>query len=552
MSTEHRPALEPRPEEGLDPEDWEALRALAHRMVDDVVDYHRGIGARPAWRPIPDAAREALGREPPRAGIGADRAYEAFLEHVLPYPFGNIHPRTWGWVNGTGTTLGALAELLAATMNPNVWGGEHAAAYVEAQVLAWAKRVLGFPPQASGVLTSGGSLANLIGVAVAREARGGGEVSGRGLHALGAQLVVYASEQVHNSVDKAAGLLGIGWQGLRKIPTDREFRMDVGALEAAIADDRAAGRRPFCVVGTAGTVNTGAIDELDRIADICAREGLWFHVDGAIGALAALSPALRPLLRGIERADSIAFDLHKWLHIPIEAGCVLVRHPEAHRAPFSPPASYLAPMERGLASGPHSYMHLGPQLTRGFRALKVWLSLHAHGTDVYGRLVEQNVRQARHLEARIREHPRLELLAPVPLNIVCFRYRPEGAASPARHAGRPGAAGGPGMPGLGTGGSGADAAEPAAGRRAAGAGAVAIGASTIDAPALDALNRELLMRLQESGAAVPSGTVIRGAFALRIALTNHRTRTPDLDAFVEAAVRIGDALAAEAGVAAGG
>lgn len=496
-----RPELEPRPEETLDPADWEELRALAHRMVDDVIDYHRGVGARPAWQPMPDAVRGALGDPLPDVGQGAERAYVDFREQVLPYPFGNIHPRSWGWVNGTGTTLGALAEMLAASMNPNLWGGEHAAAYVEAQVLAWARRIIGFPDEASGVLTSGASMANLIGLAAAREARGGDDVSGRGLHALPEPLVVYGSEQTHNSVDKAASLLGIGWAGFRKIPTDSEFRIDVEALEAAIAADRAAGRRPICVVGNAGTVNTGAIDDLARLADLCEREGLWFHVDGAIGALAALSPALRTQMRGIERADSVAFDLHKWLHVPIEAGCVLVRHAEWHRRPFSPPASYLSWFERGLASGPHNYMNLGPQLTRGFRALKVWMVLKAHGTETYTRLIEQNVRQARHLEARIREHPRLELLAPVSLNIVAFRYRAEGSAG--------------------------------------------------GAPELDTLNRELLMRLQESGEAVPSGTVVRGVFALRVALTNHRTRTKDLDRLIDAVVRTGDALVEEARVEAG-
>ncbi|HEX7118842.1 MAG TPA: pyridoxal-dependent decarboxylase [Longimicrobiales bacterium] len=516
MSDDSRPELEPRPEEGLDPEDWEALRALGHRMVDDVISFHRGLSERPAWQPLPESVREALRRPPPETGEGAERAYEEFREHVLPYPFGNVHPRGWGWVNGTGTTLAAFAEMLAAAMNSNVWGGEHAAAYVEAQVLDWAKRAVGYPGDASGVLTTGGSVANLIGLAAAREARGGGDVSARGLRALPEPLVVYASEQAHNSVDKAAGLLGIGWDGLRKIPTDLDFRMDIAALEAAIAEDRAAGRRPVCVVGTAGTVNTGAIDDLDRLADVCAREGLWLHVDGAIGALAALSPALRRQLRGIERADSIAFDLHKWLHIPIEAGCVLVRDGAWHRRPFSPPASYLAWLDRGLSSGPYGYLDLGPQLTRSFRALKVWMSLKAHGTGTFARLIEQNVRQARHLETRIREHPRLELLAPVPLNIVCFRYRPDGASDRATRA-------------------------------ASGAAAPAADA----APEIDALNRELLMRLQESGVAVPSSTIIDGTFALRVALTNHRTRTADLDALVDAVVAIGDALVREPAWSAG-
>ncbi len=487
METATRPE-----EETLDPADWEATRALGHRMVDDVIAYHAGIADRPAWRPVPADAKEALSRPLPRSPEGADAAYQDFLENVLPYPFGNIHPRVWGWVNGTGTSLAAFADMLAAAMNPNCWGGDHAASYVEAQVLDWMKQLIGYDA-ASGVLVSGGSVANLIGLAAARDACAGGPVREAGIHALPQPLVVYASDQVHNSVDKAVSLLGIGLTGLHLIETDDEYRIDIAALERAIATDRAEGGRPVCVVGTAGTVNTGAIDDLDALADICERESIWLHVDGAFGALATLAPALRPLVRGLERADSLAFDLHKWLYMPIEAGCILVRDAEAHRRPFSPSASYLALLDRGITAGPHVYSNLGPQLTRGFRALKVWLSLKAHGTDIYGRLVEQNVAQARHLEARIRESDELELAAPVPLNVVCLRY-------------------------------------------------VERGWSDED---LNALNRELLMRLQEQGIAVPSSTVLRGRFVIRVALTNHRTRSEDLDRMVEAAVRIGRDIAAE-------
>ncbi|MGH7573650.1 MAG: pyridoxal phosphate-dependent decarboxylase family protein [Longimicrobiales bacterium] len=478
---------EPRTSEiTLDPEDWESLRALGHRMVDDVIAFHSTIADRPAWRPLPAASKAALEGPAPREPEGAGAVYEAFLEHVLPYPFGNIHPRGWGWVNGTGTTLAAFAEMLAAAMNPNCWGGEHAASYVEAQVIDWMKDLLGFDA-ASGVLVSGGSVANVIGVAAARDActdRPAGQV---GMHALPQPLVVYASDQVHNSVDKAASLLGIGVENLRKIATDAEYRIDIGALEQAIAEDRAAGRRPLIVVGTAGTVNTGAIDDLDALADLCAREQMWLHVDGAFGALAALSPTHRSMLRGMERADSLAFDLHKWLCVPIEAGCILVRDADAHRRPFSPPATYLASLERGIASGPHIYSTLGPQLTRGFRALKVWMLIKAHGTDVYARLVEQNIAQAQYVAERIRACDGLALAAPVPLNVVCFRYV----------------------------------------------------ARDLDDGSLDALNREVLMQLQERGIAIPSSTVLDGRFVLRVALTNHRTRTADLDTLIDATLGIG-------------
>jgi aromatic-L-amino-acid decarboxylase len=482
-----RPDLPDRPESGLDPDDWGALRALGYRMVDDVIAYHRDVRDRPAWQPVPAASRDALSHALPEEGAGAEAAYGELVEHVLPYPYGNIHPRHWGWVNGAGTTLGAFAEMLAAAMNPNCWGGEHGASYVEAQVLDWLKALVGYAPDASGVLLSGGSEANLVGLAAARDARVRGDVAVEGLRGLDADPVVYCSTETHNSVDKAISLLGLGAIGLRRVPVDEAWRIDVGALRRAIDDDMADGRQPIAVVGNAGTVNTGAIDDLAALAALCTEYDLWLHVDGAFGALAALSPALRPLVTAMERADSLAFDLHKWLQVPIEAACVLVRHAADHRRPFSPPASYLATFRRGIASGEHFYAPLGPQLTRGFRALKVWLTLRAHGAAAYRELVEQNVRQARRLEALVRAHEELELVAGASLNVVCFRYAPAGASE----------------------------AE------------------------LDHLNRELLQRVQESGVAAPSSTALRGRFVLRCAFTNHRTRMEDLDLFVDAVLRLG-------------
>jgi aromatic-L-amino-acid decarboxylase len=487
-----RPALPEQPESGLDPDDWEALRALGHRMVDDVIAYHRDVRDRPAWRPVPAADRAALSGSLPEDGVGADAAYDELTKHVLPYPYGNIHPRHWGWVNGAGTTLGALAELLAAAMNPNCWGGEHAAAYVEAQVVDWLKALVGFTPGASGVLLSGGSEANLVGLAAARDARARGDVAVEGLRGLDADPVVYCSSETHNSVDKAIGLLGLGAVGLLRVPVDDAWRIDIEALRSAIDDDLSEGRQPIAVVGNAGTVNTGAVDDLDALADLCAEYDMWLHVDGAFGALAALSPALRPLVKGMERADSLAFDLHKWLQVPIEAACVLVRDPADHRRPFSPPASYLATFERGIASGEHFFAPLGPQLTRGFRALKVWLALRAHGAGAYRRLVEQNVQQARRLEALVRAHDALELASGASLNVVCFRYAP----------------------------------------------------ANMSEEDLDGLNRELLQRVQEDGVAAPSSTVVRGRFVLRCAFTNHRTRLEDVDVFVDEVLRLGREIGA--------
>ena len=480
-----------RAEESLDPEDWDELRSLGHRMVDDLLTYLQTVRERPVWRPIPADVRSFFKGPVPRKPEGAERAYADFREQVLPHPMGNIHPRFWGWVMGTGTPLGALAEMLAAGMNPNMGGGDHVPNLVEAQVLDWCKEMLGFPPEASGLLVSGGSMANLVGLTVARNARAGFDVRRQGVRGASGPLTVYASVETHSSIQKGVELLGLGSEALRLVPVNAGFEIEVAALERILREDRAAGCRPVCVVGNAGTVGTGAIDDLRALAELCAREGVWFHVDGAFGSLAALVPEYRSRLAGMERADSIAFDLHKWMYMPFEAGCTLVRDAEAHRRAFSLRPDYLTHAERGLAAGTLWFSDYGIQLTRGFRALKVWMSLKEHGLDRYARLVRQNIEQARYLAQLIREAPDLELLAPVPLNIICFRY-----VAPGR-----------------------------------------------DEAALDALNQELLIRLHEQGIAVPSNLTLGGRFALRVAITNHRSRREDFDLLVREARRIGAELA---------
>jgi glutamate/tyrosine decarboxylase-like PLP-dependent enzyme len=480
-----------RAEESLDPDDWDELRSLGHRMVDDLLTYLQTVRERPVWRPIPADVRSFFKGPVPRKPEGAEQAYADFREQVLPHPMGNIHPRFWGWVMGTGTPLGALAEMLAAGMNPNMGGADHVANLVEAQVLDWCKEMLGFPPAASGLLVSGGSMANLVGLTVARNARAGFDVRRQGVRGGSGPLTVYASVETHSSVQKGVELLGLGSDALRLVPVNARFEIELDALERMLREDRAAGCRPICVVGNAGTVGTGAIDDLRALAELCAREQVWFHVDGAFGSLAALVPEYRSRLAGMERADSIAFDLHKWMYVPFEAGCTLVRDAEAHRRAFSLRPDYLTHAERGLAAGTLWFSDYGIQLTRGFRALKVWMSLKEHGLDRYARLVEQNIAQARYLAQLVREAPDLELLAPVPLNIVCFRYV---------------------APGRG------DAA-------------------------LDALNQELLIQLHEQGIAVPSNLTLGGRFALRVAITNHRSRREDFDLLVREARRIGAGLA---------
>jgi aromatic-L-amino-acid decarboxylase len=429
------------------------------------------VRERPVWQPVPEKVKEHLRQPLPLQGQGAESAYTDFRQHVLPHPMGNIHPRFWGWVIGTGTPFGALAEMMAAAMNPNVGGCDQSAVYVEEQVLGWCKEMLGYPNDASGLLVSGGSMANVVGLTVARNTKAGFDVAREGVGAAPRRLTMYGSVEIHSSLQKAVEMLGIGDDGLRRIPVNSEFQIDLAALIAAIKEDRERGFQPCCVIGNAGTVNTGAIDDLDKLADICEAEDLWLHVDGAFGAL----------LKGMERADSLAFDLHKWMYMPYEAGCILVRHAAEHHRAFSVPGAYLAHAKRGLSAGTMWYSEYGVQLSRTFRALKIWMLMKEHGLEKYGRIIRQNVEQARYLAALIEAQPELELLAPVPLNIVCYRY--------------------------------ADKA--------------------LDERQLNELNEELLAELQESGVAVPSNTILDGRYALRVAITNHRSRREDFDLLIE-------------------
>ncbi|WP_309570683.1 pyridoxal-dependent decarboxylase [Deinococcus sp.] len=478
--------------ETLDPQDWTAMRALAHRMVDDALGNLETLRERPVWQPIPPDVAARFTVPAPWEPQGAEATYAEFQTSVQPYPMGNIHPRFWGWYMGNGTVLGALADFLAATMNPNVGGGNHVAPLVEEQVIAWIKEMVGFPETASGLLVSGGSMANYVALAVARNVNAGFDVRALGMHAAPQPLTVYASSEVHSCAQKAVEGLGLGSVGLRKVPVGADYTIDLAALDDMIRADRAAGRRPIAVIGTAGTINTGAIDDLDALADVCAREDMWFHVDGAIGAVAVLSDTVRPLLRGIERADSVALDLHKWMHIPFEAGCVIVRSEPAHRGTFSLTPEYLAHETRGVAAGHTWFSDYGLQLSRQFRALKVWMSVKEHGLSRFGRMIDRNVAQAHYFAGLVDADPQLELMAPVGLDIVCFRFNPGG-----------------------------------------------LDRAVLDDTALGILNKEILMRLHEEGIAVPSYTTLHGRYCLRIAIANHRSVQDDFDVLAREVVRIG-------------
>ena len=477
-------------QETLDPEDWPGLRRLAHRAVDEALDYLQQAGQRAVWQPTPAAVAAQFHEPLPRSPQGAERAYQDFREQVMPWQMGNTHPRFWGWFMGNGTAFGALGDFLAATVNPNMGGGNHVGNLVESQVVDWCKEIVGLPLESGGLLVSGASMANFVALAVARSAATAVDVRAEGVAALSKSLTFYASSEVHSCIQKAIELLGHGAKSLRKIAVDDSYRFDLAALARAVSDDRAAGFQPCAVVGSAGTINTGSVDDLAALAAYCRKEQLWFHVDGAIGAVVALAPKHRHLVRGMEQADSVALDLHKWLHIPFEAGCVLVRDRQVHRATFSLTPEYLAHAQRGLASGADWFSDYGLQLSRGFRALKVWLSFKEHGLDKYGRLIEQNIAQAEYLGELVRAAPELELMASVGLNIACFRYRGKGGTQ----------------------------------------------------LELNALNEELLIRLHEGGVVAPSYTTLNGSYCLRAAIVNHRTRTADLTLLIDEVLRTGRVL----------
>jgi glutamate/tyrosine decarboxylase-like PLP-dependent enzyme len=464
----------------LDPEDWSEVRRLGHELLDDLIDGLATVGDRPAWTSIPDEVKARFGQPAAPHPTQLSEVLDDLRRDILPYATGNTHPGWFGWVHGTGTVEGALAELVAGFMNCNVGGRDHAAVYVERQVVRWLSDLFGFPAGSGGLLVSGTSVATVVGLAVARESTAPGEMRRRGLAAAPGPLITYAADGAHVSVRKALELLGLGAESLRRVPADPLTGLDPSALETMIAADREAGLHPFCVVGTAGSVTIGAIDDLAAVADVCARHELWLHVDAAFGGALALSPRLRPRLAGIERADSLAFDLHKWIHVPYDAGCVLVRDGDLHRATFSADRNYLSRFERGTGAGDPWFTDFGPELSRGFRALKVWVTLRTHGLDRLGQMVEKNCEQAAWLADRLEGSDGWALAAPTSLNVVCFRAEPRGG------------------------------------------GAVET----------DSMNREIAIRVQESGVAVPSTAEIDGRLCIRVAITNHRTRRGDLDALL--------------------
>ncbi len=469
-------------EETLDPDNWEELKELGHKMVDTMLDYLKNQRNYPAWQKPSDEMKAFFDQPIPDEPLQRNEVFNQFAENVLPFAKGNIHPRFWGWVEGGGTPFGMLADMLASGMNPNLGIGDHGAVYVELQVLKWIKEFIDFPEEASGLLVSGGSVANFTGLTVARNSIADAAIRTKGLFESKSRLVVYGSSETHSSVQKSIETLGLGSDSFIQIPVDKNYKIDIALLKQAIANDKKRGRIPFCIVGNAGTVNTAAIDPLDELAEIAEKENLWFHVDGAFGAFATVVEEFKEEMKGLGKADSLALDLHKWMCMPYEAGCVLIRNKELHRNAFNIQPVYLAAHDRGLPAGPEPFGNYGIQLSRGFRALKVWMSLKEHGSEKYKRIIAQNIAQAKYLEYLINNSSTLELMAPVSMNIVCFRYNNR----------------------------------------------------ELTTKELNALNREILMTLHEKGIAVPTYTYLDGKYVLRVANVNHRSRKEDFEMLTDA------------------
>lgn len=468
----------------LTPPDWEAFRRVVHDAADRLVNHVRDPRHWPVWQEMPEEVADALTDSFTSEGRGAKAAWETLRENVLPYGVGNVHPRFMGWVHGAGTPGGLIAGMAEAAINANLGGRNTGAARVERAVVSWARDLFRFPDATTGILTSGTSMATVIALGVARQAKADWDVEEEGLGAEGARFRLYASESTHSCVENALRLLGFGRQALVKIPVNEAGEMELDTLRASIHADRNQGLVPFAVVGNAGTVDIGAVDDLEAIARLAREEDIWFHVDGAFGALLQLSPSLRHRVAGIEKADSLAFDFHKWLHVTYSCGCALIRHASDHRAAFAGRPRYLEGQAEGLAAGEPWLCDYGPELSRSFSALRVWFLLAEHGTDALARAIEGSVERARHLARRVDDEPLLERLAPASLNIVCFRVI------------------------------------PAAGEDS------------------DEVNTRVVTELQKRGIAAPSTTRIGDTLAIRCCLMNHRATLEDMDVTVDGVLQI--------------
>jgi glutamate/tyrosine decarboxylase-like PLP-dependent enzyme len=462
-------------------DDWSIFRSLGHRIVDDLADYLSTIAERPIATPITQVELDAWTEPVPFAGLPPEIVYKIVRDRLFNQPLGNLHPRYWGWADGSGLPLAALANLLATALNPNVEGMDHSACLVELQVVRWWASVFGLPTHTSGLLVSGTSTANLMALAIARTSRISAAASTHPSRKP-VDLFFYASQEAHASVPRALRILGHRKAALRLIGTLADGAIDPNKLRSAILKDIKADRTPTCVIATAGTTVTGAVDDLVSIRAITREYNMWLHVDGAYGALAHLASSGKGLIAGIENADSLAFDLHKWPGLPFGTACLLTPHGADHLKTFAIHPDYLVgfPVPPTLTAPPLS--SLGIEVSREFRALRVWMCMRAYGIETFASLIERNLAQARYLRSRITADSAFQLIAPTNLNIVCFRWR--------------------GVP-----------------------------SASLDH--LNAVNQKILARLLHRPRVVVSGAFFQKVFVLRAAIFNHRSVETDFDQLLE-------------------
>jgi len=466
------------------------FRSIGHRLVDQIADFLQALPAGPVTRPEPPAIVRGLldaSRGLPQAGADPAELVTDTAELLFEHSLFNGHPRFFGYITSSPAPIGMLADFVAAAVNANVgaWKLAPAASEIEAQTVRWISEFIGYPADCGGLLVSGGNMANFVGFLVARTTNAKGADSKR--------LVCYASKETHTWIQKAADMFGMGSDAIRWIPTDKYQRMDVSALEKQIREDRSQSLQPFAVIGTAGSVSTGAVDPLPEIAALCRAQQLWFHVDGAYGGIAALVPGALDDLRALALADSVAVDPHKWLYAPLEAGCALVRDPRHLLNTFSHHPSYYNFNDEAI-----NYFDFGPQNSRGFRALKVWLALRQAGRDGYTQMIADDMRLSRHLYEILAAHPEIEVFTQN-LSITTFRYVPENL------------------------------------RRG-------IGTEEVES-ALNRLNQELLNKIDASGETFLSNAVVDGKYALRACIVNFNTRLEDVEAVPEIVARLAQAIA---------
>ena len=497
MSDKARETTRPS-ESSLDISEAE-MRELSSQVTELVTAYFSEVSTLPVF-PETSGGKTIgqIGASLPLAGEPLDQLLND-CRVIIENSRHNGHPRFFGYVASPSTPPGAFADLIASALNSNVtsWRSGPAATEIERTVVGWLASLIGYSSGdqvTHGLLTSGGSMANLTALLIAHRAKSDSDVAQAGLWNIRAPMTIYASDQIHMSIPKAADILGLGRAQVRLVAADDRFRMNTDLLRQTIANDLENGLKPFCVVGSAGTVNTGAVDPLDEIAEVASEFGLWFHIDGAYGALAALDETKRPLFRGLERADSISLDPHKWLYVPIDSGCLLFRDEARARAAFSfDSADYIKVHEQN-ADEAFAFWNYGPELSRRFRALKIWLTLRYYGVRRIAAAISEDNALAAYLGEQVEAATDFELLAAPELSICCFRYVPPSLQERLRTFG-------------------ADAA-------------------AIDAE-LDQLNTNIMNVVQRGGRAYLSSATIRGKFALRACITNFRTTRADIDQTLE-------------------